>query len=145
MQECVCVSLCGWVKTSNWVVCVGVEDERRLKWEREREGHCTTFTRLPSCLLKAHSFIRRQSCSAHNVELFRTRVRSILYAGTWTQGVSTIISTLLERKLVPHFLEDDHSKKRFSGKQGFKSRHSCEKRQMRFKVALHFLIALLNL
>lgn len=102
MQECVCVSvhvclLCGWVKTSNWVVCVGVKMRKGKVRERWRERVIVQhLLALPSCLLKAHSFMRRQSCSAHIVELFWTHVRSILHAGTWTQGQSSIIPTLSE-------------------------------------------------
>ncbi len=91
---CVCVGVSENVQLSG--VC-GSGRWEKVKWEIERERERVIVRHLltlPSCLLEVHSFIRRQSCSAHNVELFS--VCSILYAGTSTQGVSTIISTLLE-------------------------------------------------
>ncbi len=94
LSVCVCVWVSENVQLSG--VC-GSGRWEKVKWEIERERERVIVRHLlalPSCLLKVYSFIRRQSCSAHNVELFS--VCSILYAGTSTQGVSTIISTLLE-------------------------------------------------
>ncbi len=109
LSVCVCVWVSENVQLSG--VC-GSGRWEKVKWEIERERERVIVRHLlalPSCLLKVYSFIRRQSCSAHNViQCLQHTLCRYFNPGC----IDYYIYTFRNWKLFFHFLEVDQSKKK---------------------------------